>query len=160
MQLNVSQRMLRCAGIAGILLLMAGCSSQPVESESKATVKAAKPAKSAKSSKVEPQKIRIEAPNQPRLSPTAKPEIIEKDLFNIEASPGSIKVNSVPVKDLKALEKILAAYPKPVLTLAAHICMSPPQTTQIMTLAQRYTDSPIAYGSWGDYEDPECQQTP
>lgn len=160
MQLNVSQRLLRCAGIASFLLLMAGCSSQPVESESKATVKAAKPTRSARSTKVEPQKIRIEAPSQSRLSPTAKPEIIEKDLFNIEASPNSIKVNSVPVKNLKALEKILASYPRPVLTLAAHICMSAAQTTEIMSLAQTYTDSPIAYGSWGDYEDPECHQSP
>lgn len=156
MPVNVFQQTLLHAGMTGLLLLIVGCSSQPVERTGQQTDKVAKPAKSTRSSKVEPKKIRIEAPTQTRSSPTSKPQVIEKDLFNIEVSATSLKVNSTPVKDLKALEKILAAYPKPVLTLAAHICMSAAQTTEIMTLAQTYTDSPIAYGSWGDYDDPEC----
>ncbi len=158
MQVRVFHQILLRAGIAGILLLVAGCSSQPSDRDNQQTSKTIKSAKSARPSKVEPQKIQIEAPNQGRSSPTSKPQVIEKDLFNIEVTSMSLKVNSTPVKNLKALEKILAAYQKPVLTLAAHICMSAAQTTEIMTLAQSYTDSPIAYGSFGDYEDPECNQ--
>lgn len=108
------------------------------------------------SSKVQPQTIRIEAPTSGLTSPTAKPQVLEKDLFNIKVSSKKLEVNATPIKNLKELEKILGAYDKPVITLAAHICMQASDTSEILTLTQSYTDSPIAFGSWGTYDDADC----
>lgn len=107
-------------------------------------------------SKVQPQTIRIEVPSSGRASPTAKPQLIDKDLFNVKVSSEALEVNDTPIKNLKELEKILGAYDKPVITIAAHICMQASATSEILTLAQSYTDSPIAFGSWGTYDDNEC----
>jgi hypothetical protein len=105
---------------------------------------------------VEPQPQTIHIRSDAVISGTGVGPIVTKKLFNIVMDPKRIRVNGTPVKDLAALERLLAAYEKPVLTIGTHKCLSPERTTQLMTLAQRHTDTPIAYGSYGDFNDPEC----
>ncbi len=144
------------------VLIMPACSSNPSADETRVNTRTqqerSKPQteRARPSNKVQPQTIRIEAPTSGRQSPTAKPQIIEKDLFNIKVSSNRLEVNATPIKNLKALEKILGSYDKPVITVAAHICMQASATSEVLTLAQSYTDSPIAFGSWGSYDDADC----
>jgi hypothetical protein len=62
------------------------------------------------------------------------------------------------VKDLAALEKVLAANQKPAITIGTHKCLSRERAVEVISLAQRYTDTPIAFASYGTFEDPECAQ--
>lgn len=148
--------------------VVAACSSNPTPDEPAVRTKTAQSRTTeperrtrtsdtrTKTSKVQPQTIRIEAPTSGRTSPTAKPQLIEKDLFNVKVANNMLEVNGTPIKNLKVLEEILGAYDKPVITVAAHICMQASATSEILTLAQSYTDSPIAFGSWGTYDDNDC----
>ncbi len=106
-----------------------------------------------------PQKIQLQA-QVAENQPDARPQIIEKDLFNISVSPQMIRVNGTPVADVAALGRLLAAYPKPMITLAAHKCLSTAASAEVMNLAQQHTDIAIAFGSYGDYDDDECQPLP
>lgn len=81
---------------------------------------------------------------------------VAKNLFNIVVDPKRIQVNGTPVRDLAALEKLLAAHQQPAITIGTHKCLSREQAVQVISLAQRYTDTPIAFGSFGAYDDPEC----
>lgn len=149
------------------IFAVAACSSNPPSDNREVRTKtpqprttsearAKKPESRSRTSKVQPQTIRIEAPTSGRTSPTAKPQLIEKDLFNVKVANNMLEVNDTPIKNLKALEEILGAYDTPVITVAAHICMQASETSEILTLAQSYTDSPIAFGSWGTYDDADC----
>lgn len=83
-------------------------------------------------------------------------EIVKKQLFNIVANPKAITMNGAKVKNLTDLERLLAKQKTPVFTIAAHKCLSTEKAAEIMTLVQRYADTPIAFGSYGSLEDPEC----
>lgn len=82
---------------------------------------------------------------------------LTKPLFNIVISPKTITVNGAPVKDLAELERLLAKHQQPALTIASHKCLSTEKAAEVMSLAQRYTDTPIAFGSFGKFDDPECK---
>lgn len=144
------------------VLVVSACSSNPSTDETRVNTRTQQERnrpqseRSRPSNKVQPQTIRIDAPTTGRSSPTAKPQFIEKDLFNIKVSSNRLEVNATRIKNLKALEKVLGAYDKPVITVAAHICMQASATSEVLTLAQSYTDSPIAFGSWGSYDDADC----
>ena len=83
---------------------------------------------------------------------------VAKKLFNIVVDPKRIKVNDTEVKDLAALEKLLAAHQHPAITIGTHKCLSSERAVEVISLAQRYTDTPIAFASYGTFEDPECAQ--
>lgn len=107
----------------------------------------------------EPKAKTIHLPD-PRLPPGATytlEQTIKKDLFNIRLSASGIEVNDTKVADIKALERLLAKHSKPAITIATHRCYSGERAAKIMNLARQYTDTPIAFGSFGDYSDPECQ---
>ncbi|MCR6652160.1 MAG: hypothetical protein NVV73_11985 [Cellvibrionaceae bacterium] len=83
-------------------------------------------------------------------------QIVQKQLFNIVASPKAITVNGTNVKNLAALERLLAQQKQPAFTIAAHKCLSREKAAEIMNVVQRYADTPIAFGSYGKLDDPEC----
>lgn len=83
---------------------------------------------------------------------------VAKNLFNILMTPQRIQVNGTTVKDLAALEKLLAAHQQPAITIGTHKCLGREQAAQVIALAQRYTDTPIAFGSYGSFDDPECSK--
>lgn len=89
--------------------------------------------------------------------PTTLEQTIKKELFNIHLSPQGIKVNGTKLADIKALEAFLAKQSKPVITIATHRCYSSARAAEVMNLARLHTDTPIAFGSFGDFSDPECQ---
>lgn len=106
----------------------------------------------------QPQTIRLRAnPDAPRPPRGMQDPTIEKDLFNIEASPKAIKVNGREVAGIPALERLFIKHPNPMITIAAHKCLSGAQAAKIMRLAQEHTDTPIPFGSYGELGDPECQ---
>lgn len=82
---------------------------------------------------------------------------LTKPLFNIVISPKSLMVNGAPVKNLAELERLLAKHQRPALTIASHKCLSTEKAAEVLSLAQRYTDTPIAFGSYGKFDDPECK---
>lgn len=89
--------------------------------------------------------------------PTTLDQTIKKDLFNIRLSPKGIKVNGTKVANIKALEELLAKHSKPVITIATHRCYSSARAAEVMNLARLHTATPIAFGSFGELSDPECQ---
>lgn len=104
-----------------------------------------------------PQTVRLRAnPDAPRPPRGIEDPTIEKDLFNIEASPKAIKVNGREVAGVPALERLFLKHPNPMITITAHKCLSGAQAAKIMQLAQEHTDTPIAFGSYGEHGDPEC----
>ena len=82
---------------------------------------------------------------------------LTKQLFNIVVSPKTITVNDSPIKNLKELERLLVKHQRPALTLATHKCLSTAKAAEVLNLAQRHTDTPIAFGSYGNFDDPECK---
>lgn len=104
-----------------------------------------------------PQTIRLRAdPDAPKPPRGTKDPTIEKDLFNVKLSPKGLEVNGTAVADLDALERLFSAYPKPMITIVAHRCLSGAQVSEVMRLAQEYTETPIPFGSYGNHGDPEC----
>ncbi len=121
--------------------LLSSCSNQTQKSESTA----------------EPVARKIRMVNQSNDPAVVKIQpVVEKNLLNIRLSPSSILVNQAPVKNLKALESLLLANEKPVITVTAHRCVSAKKHLALMQLVQSHTTTPIALGSFGDYGDPEC----
>lgn len=119
--------------------LISGCASQPATQPTPQVINVPDPTKAA-------------APGPVTLDQT-----IKKDLFNINLSPRGIQVNGVKVADIKALDKLLAQYAKPVITIATHRCYSNEAAAKVISLAQSHTVTPIAIGSFGDVSDPQCQ---
>lgn len=106
----------------------------------------------------QPQTIRLrENPDAPQPPRGVEDPTVEKDLFNVEASPKAITVNGRRVADIGALERLFAKYSKPMITIAAHKCLSGAEAAKIMRLAQDHTDTPIPFGSYGELDDPECK---
>ena len=107
----------------------------------------------------EPKPQTIHLRSDASVTPSGLPgKIVQKPLFNIVVNPRGITVNGAQVKNLIELERLLAKHQQPVLTIAAHKCLHSDKASEIMNLAQRYTDTPIAYGSYGALDDPECSE--
>lgn len=107
----------------------------------------------------EPKALTIHLPDPaiPEGQVVTLDQTIKKDLFNIRLSPAGIEVNGTKVADVEALEALLAKYPEPAITIATHRCYSGERAAKVMNLAREHTNTPIAFGSFGDYDDPECQ---
>lgn len=103
------------------------------------------------------QSIRLRAPGAPPGTPVTLDQTIKKALFNIHLSPSGIKVNGTPVANVEALEEFLKQQSKPVITIATHRCYNGEKAARVMNLARVHTETPIAYGSFGEFSDPECQ---
>lgn len=84
-------------------------------------------------------------------------QIVEKNLINIVMDKKEIKVNGVVIHGPEELKKILKKSSAPVITVATHKCLSSQSAAEILTIAQDHTDTPIAYSSFGSYDDPQCQ---
>ncbi|MBC6905351.1 hypothetical protein DWB84_07760 [Saccharophagus sp. K07] len=108
-----------------------------------------------KTVKPEPQSIRLRG--DASVTQPATAGTIKKDLFNIVVGPDTIKVNGVAFKNIAELDKFLSGYQQPALTVATHKCLSNEKAAEVIGLAQRHTDVPIAFGSYGNYDDPECK---
>lgn len=121
--------------------LLQGCASQQ---------------KPAPKSSPQPQTIHLRG-DASVTNPRSANERLTKQLFNIVISPKTITVNGAPVKNLTELERLLAKHQRPALTIASHKCLSTEKAAEVMNLAQRYTDTPIAFGSYGKLDDPECE---
>lgn len=120
--------------------LMQGCASKKPEPQS------------------EPQPQTIHLRGDASVSnPGSANERLTKQLFNIVINPKTITVNGSAVKNLADLERLLAKHQRPALTIASHKCLSTEKAAEVMSLAQRYTDTPIAFGSYGKLDDPECE---
>lgn len=129
---------------------------QQAPAKTKARTKAQ--AKSAPKNLPQPQPQTIRLSQEYEIVDSENPqESVEKSLFNIAVSPKNIIVNGVPVSDLNALQKLLAQYDKPVLTISGHRCLDADKAVEIVNIAQNHTDTPIPYGSFGDYDDEECK---
>lgn len=120
-----------------MVLIVSGCAKEPVQPE--------------------PKTIHVRS-DASISNPVRGGPPVAKKLFNIVVGPKQIKVNDAVVKDLAALEKVLAAHQQPAITIATHKCLSRERAVQVITLAQRYTDTPIAFAAYGTFEDPECVQ--
>lgn len=104
------------------------------------------------------QSIRLRDPQKAPLGPvTTLDQTIKKDLFNLRLSPKGIYVNDTQINDIAALETLLKKYSKPVITISTHRCYSSEKAAKVMNLARQHTDTPIVYGSFGEFSDPECQ---
>src|SRR5690606_11169007 len=108
-----------------------------------------------KTVKPEPQTIRMRGDSS--VSKPAEPGLIKKDLFNIIVGKNTLTVNGVAIKNLTELDKFLSGYQQPALTVATHRCLSNEKAVEVISLAQRHTDVPIAFGSYGSFDDPECK---
>ena len=84
-------------------------------------------------------------------------QVVEKALFEIVASPKRILVNGIQLDGTEALDTFLKKQKSPVLTLIAHKCLSPQATSKILSIVQAHTQSPIPFGTRGEFTDPECQ---
>jgi hypothetical protein len=103
------------------------------------------------------QTIRLRDPQKSAENPQKINPLVKKDLFNILLSPSGITVNGTKLENIKALKKFLSQQSKPVITIVAHRCYNSQDAAAVMSLAQEHTDTPIAYGSFGEFDDPECQ---
>ena len=86
------------------------------------------------------------------------PPPVNKNLFQVQATPKKLLVNGTPVKDLNEISQLFARYNKPIITLAIHRCVDANFSKTLLSTAQGLTDIPIAYNSYGEYDDPECQK--
>lgn len=113
---------------------------------------------SANSEEPTPKTIHLPDPNKVVPGrPATIDQTMEKSLFELRLSAAGINVNGTKVADIEALRALLEKYPDPAITIASHRCFSGERAAKIISLAQDYTTSPIAIGSFGDYSDPECQ---
>ena len=96
---------------------------------------------------------------QQQVTPTGQlqDQVVEKPLFAIVVSPKRILVNGVELPNPAALNAFLEKQSSPVLTLTAHRCLSPQATSEILSIVQAHTDSPIPFGTRGDLTDPDCE---
>ena len=103
-----------------------------------------------------PGSVRIK---QPPIGEDGKPQptYVDKTMYTVVAAPGSLSVNGVAMADMAALKTFLDAQTKPVLMLSAHRCLSSELATELMTLLQAHTDTPIPYKSHGTVADPVCE---
>lgn len=111
---------------------------------------------SEKASEPQPQSIHLRSDIDSNPGPSG-PRLVKKDLFNIVVGPKTLTVNGSPLKNLNALENLLRKYEQPALTVATHRCLSTEKAAEVLSLAQGYTNTPIAFGSYGNIDDPECQ---
>lgn len=118
-------------------LLCTGCADQPIAEQPK------------------PKTIHVRS-DASVSNPVIDGPLVAKNLFNIVVGKNDIKVNGTRVKDLAAVEKLLAAHQQPAITIATHKCLDNIKGAEVIALAQRYTDTPIAFGSFGSFDDPEC----
>lgn len=140
---RVTRRLITFVAIMAIFSQVGGCASQPAAEKSTAP---------------KPQVMHVPDPAKAATpGPITLDQTIKKDLFNINLSPGGIKVNGVDVASVKALDKLLSKYSAPIITIATHRCYSNAGAAKIISLAQSHTVTPIAIGSFGDLSDPECQ---
>lgn len=130
-----------------VILITTGCES----TSSKSSMKGKKEG----STKNQPKKITIRANSQ--TGSTAPPgETIQKNIVQITVSPKEILLNDVAVKDTKRLNQLLKKYDKPVITISAHKCANASLTTQVMSISQDQTNTPVLYRSFGQFTDPAC----
>lgn len=134
---------MRCLALL-MCLSIASCAQKPKE-EPKAE-EAAVP---------QPKLVKVAVDN-PAQAPGEKPKTTKKNLFNVAVSKKGIYVNRVKVSNLAALESLISSTPAALLTLNAHRCLDAQKTSAILSMMQKYTTSPIAFGSFGEYTDPEC----
>lgn len=99
-------------------------------------------------------KIRKQDPQNPF---SKSGQVVEKNLINIVMDKKEIKVNGVVIQGPAELKKILKKSSAPVITVATHKCLSSQSAAEILTIAQDHTETPIAYSSFGSYDDPQCQ---
>jgi hypothetical protein len=90
-------------------------------------------------------------------NPTTNGPTVVKPLFNIVVDNRTILVNNTQVKDFVTLEKLLAKHNKPVITIGTHKCLSKIKTLDLMSIVQKHTDTPIAYKSYGSFDDEQCK---
>lgn len=83
--------------------------------------------------------------------------IIEKKVASIVADTNGMTVNKIKVKDLKELKKILSQVVNPIITIATHKCLDGGEAKDILALAQSSTDTPIAFSTFGEFDDEQCR---
>jgi len=103
------------------------------------------------------ERVRIKNPT-PGSQGDNRPTVIEKNLVKIQISPKFIRINESEITDLETLASILKKSGKPVITISSHRCTSTEKAVKVMELAQSYTDIPIAFGSYGNYNDDVCKK--
>jgi hypothetical protein len=103
-----------------------------------------------------PQKIPVRS-EASISNPVANGPTQLKPLFNLVVDNRAILVNDTNVKDYSTLEKLLAKHQKPVITIATHKCLSKSKTVELMNIAKKHTDTPIAYKSFGNFDDDQCK---
>lgn len=99
-------------------------------------------------------KIRQQNPDDPT---DEKGVIIEKKVASIVADTRGMTVNKIKVKDLKELKKILSQVVNPIITIATHKCLDGAEAKDILALAQSSTDTPIAFSTFGEFDDEQCR---
>lgn len=134
----------------GLLLLTSGCSQTSKIDDDKS--------QNSKQGKFSPPSQTIKIRNPDTSNPTeSNDQFVDRKLFNIVINKKSIWVNNGQIESIEALEALLSRNQNAVFTIASHKCTSNDKAAKIMALAQQYTDSPIAYASYGNYHDSECQ---
>lgn len=83
--------------------------------------------------------------------------IVEKNFLNIVVSNTQLQVNGVDIKDPGSLTKLLSKAQNPVIVISSHKCLSAPKAAEILSIAQQSTQLPIAFSSYGKYDDPDCK---
>jgi hypothetical protein len=119
----------------------------------------ATPHKPPSPSEPQPKSIQIRGNASVNAEPNQEGLTVTKELFEIIMDNKNLWVNKVPVKDLKALSKLLKKYKTPVMTISTHKCLTREKSLALMAIAQENTETPIAYRSYGDYDDAHCQQS-
>lgn len=115
----------------------------------------AEKAQKAKLNEPQPQVVKVKVEDGLKIA--NRPNTKNKNLFNINLSPNSITANNTKLKSKRELESLLSKYQGAIFTLNTHRCVESAYAAEILNLIQSFTTTPIAFGSYGEYTDEECQ---
>ncbi len=100
-----------------------------------------------------PRSVTLQVPSNNANAPR---RTIQKSLFHVVLKPDDLSANGVKVPSLEALQKLLAQYNRPMITLAVHRCVDAGRAKSFLNSIQSLTDTDIAYSAFGAYTDSEC----
>ncbi len=100
-----------------------------------------------------PKSVTLQVPSNDISAPK---RTIQKSLFQVLLTPLGLSANGVEVPSLEALQKLLAQYNRPMITLTVHRCVDAQRAKSFLNSIQSLTDTAIAYSAFGAYTDSEC----
>lgn len=139
-------------------VLATACAAQPDKSDRKEPPQEERTQKTSAEESLFTQTVKVRKNNSDDSADPEGSTVVEKNVATIIANNRAIWINKVRVKDLKELEEKLKQGSSPVISIATHKCLDGATATKIMSIAQDAADTPIAFSSYGELDDEQCQQ--